>query len=482
MTKQHAFTKNKPSIALWQQLQQVACVLSAVQGGSRPADFLATLPRCLRAGVQSLSYEVLRNWGVGRWLCEHLVAKRPNVWIDSLLSSTLALCWQQGVGGGSRYTDFTLVNQAVEAVKRNGKYRRFANLVNACLRRFLREREHWTQKCQQSSPHNLPELLNIPSWWLQHLQQDYPDCWLDIVRAGQIKAPMTLRVNDKRSSPTDYIKQYLEPIGMQAVIAGEYALQLQQPCAVEDLPEFGEGCVSVQDAAAQLAAPLLLQSLKTHYCDNNNQQLRILDACAAPGGKTAHLLELADNIELTALDVDAKRAKRIDDTLSRLQLNNSKRVRVRVADAVCVSDWFDGEKKFHGILLDAPCSASGILRRHPDIAWLRRQEDVAQLVQMQANLLDAMWSVLDSGGVLLYCTCSVFHAEGENQIKSFLLRHSKAQRLPAYGHILPNMSHLLLSLGNNKNVEELSSCKDTRHTSSIPSYDGFFYALLHKIA
>lgn len=479
MMKQHTPPKHTQTIALWQQLQHVADVLVAVQGGTRAADVLSTLPQPLRAGVQALSYEVLRHWGVGCWLRAQLVAKRPHTWVDALLSSVLALCWQQDDAQSSSYTDFTLVNQAVEAIKRHGKHKRAAGLVNACLRRFLRERTQWQQQCQQASPNGLPELLNVPKWWLQRLQNDYPNHWVEIARAGQTKPPMVLRINARHGDAGSYIQQHLQPIGMPAVAVGAHAVQLHSPCAVDVLPNFDAGWVSVQDAAAQLAAPLLLQALKQH--SNSTEAPRLLDACAAPGGKTAHLLELADNIHLTALEIDAERAQRIGATLARLQLNDAQRVRVQVADAAKPSDWFDGQA-FDGIVLDAPCTASGIVRRHPDIAWLRRANDVAQLAQVQADLLDAMWQVLAPNGVLLYCTCSVFHAEGQAQIAAFLLRHSQARRLPAYGHILPTMGQVALGLGDNASIEALDTYEYIRDTARAPSYDGFFYALLHKPA
>lgn len=479
MTKLISSATNKQPVALWQQLQYVADILVAVQSGIRTADGLSTVSQLLRPGVQALSYEVLRNWGVGSWLRGQLVVKRPQVWVDALLSSVLALCWHQDDDKGSIYTDFTLVNQAVEAVKRNHKHKRAAGLVNASLRRFLRERAHWQQQCQQASPQGMPALLNLPKWWLQRLQHDYPHHWVEIAHAGQTKPPMILRVNAQHTNVADYIQQHLQPIGMQATVAGEHAVQLHQACAVDALPYFGAGWVSVQDAAAQLAAPLLLQALKKY--SNATATPRLLDACAAPGGKTAHLLELADDIHLTVLDIDPQRVQYIDTTLARLQLNDTQRVTMQVADAVSVADWFDG-RAFDGIVLDAPCTASGIVRRHPDIAWLRRINDVAQLAQTQADLLDAMWQVLAPNGVLLYCTCSVFHAEGQVQIAAFLLRHSNARRLPAYGHILPTMHRAVLGLDDNASIDTLETYKHARYTECAPNYDGFFYALLHKAA
>jgi 16S rRNA (cytosine967-C5)-methyltransferase len=212
------------------------------------------------------------------------------------------------------------------------------------------------------------------------------------------------------------------------------------------------GVVSVQDGAAQLAAPLLLTGL------NSNKPLRVLDACAAPGGKTAHLLEVAD-CQVTALDVDADRCVRIHETLDRLGLS----AKVLVADAAKPAAWWDGQV-FDAILLDAPCSASGIVRRHPDVRWLRRESDIAQLAVIQAQLLSSLWSVLKPGGRLLYCTCSVFRAEGENQVQKFLAAQKGATLLPSPGHLLPTNGL------NGKTVPD----------NPIGDHDGFYYALLEK--
>jgi len=220
------------------------------------------------------------------------------------------------------------------------------------------------------------------------------------------------------------------------------------------LPGFAEGDVSVQDAAAQRAAPLLIGA-------GLPRGARVLDACAAPGGKTAHLLELAD-LEVTALDSDPKRLTRVTETLQRLGLH----ARTVAADAGEPASWWDGTP-FDAILLDAPCSASGIVRRHPDVRWLRRAADIAALTAIQARLLAALWPLLTPGGRLLYCTCSVFKAEGEHQIDAFLQRNPGA-RLAAHpaspGHLLP--------LADNGN--------DRPPPGPSPVADGFFYALIEK--
>ncbi len=240
-----------------------------------------------------------------------------------------------------------------------------------------------------------------------------------------------------------------------SLVRGDACVTLREPCPVARLPGFAEGAVSVQDAAAQLAAPLLLGP-------GLPAGARVLDACAAPGGKTAHLLELAD-LDVTALDRDATRLPRIAQTLERLDLH----ARIVCADAADTGSWWDG-KAFDAILLDAPCSASGIVRRHPDVRWLRRAADIDALALTQTRLLDALWPLLKPGGRLLYCTCSVFRREGQSQIDAFL------QRRPDAGLALAPASpgHLLPLADNDLSAE--------RACARASPGDGFFYALIEK--
>ena len=264
---------------------------------------------------------------------------------------------------------------------------------------------------------------------------------------------MVLRVNARHGTPQDYLAK-LHDAGLAASVTGPFSVQLACGCPVGQLPGFELGWVSVQDSAAQLAAPLLLQGFPAM------SGLRVLDACAAPGGKTAHLLELAD-VEVTALDVDPERCERIHQTLQRLGLQ----ARVVAADAADASGWWDGQP-FDAILLDAPCSASGIVRRHPDIRWLRRATDIAQLASLQARLLQRLWPLLKPGGKLLYCTCSVFRAEGDEQVAAFLADNTTAQLLPSPGHLLPTP------------IPQSGEPAD----NPAHDHDGFFYALLEKTA
>jgi 16S rRNA (cytosine967-C5)-methyltransferase len=241
--------------------------------------------------------------------------------------------------------------------------------------------------------------------------------------------------------------------GLDGSVLGAQAVQLAQAVPVQRLPGFEQGWVSVQDAHAQLAAPLLIGQGTAAL----PRGARVLDACAAPGGKTAHLLELAD-LDVLALDVDTTRLDRVRDTLARLDLQ----ARMQAADAARPDTWWDGQP-FDAILLDAPCSASGIVRRHPDVRWLRRPGDIDALAATQARLLDALWPLLRPGGRLVYATCSVFRAEGEDGVAAFVLRQGDARRQPGPGH--------------------LPALTDNASTGSpLPGGDGFFYAVLAKTA
>jgi 16S rRNA (cytosine967-C5)-methyltransferase len=290
-----------------------------------------------------------------------------------------------------------------------------------------------------------------PAWWIKRLQKDYPDRWQAVLQANNRQAPMTLRVNLRKTDRNAYLAT-LQQAGIEARPAGPHGVTLAKPLPVHEIPGFEQGWVSVQDAAAQMAAPLLLQGL--------GSGLRVLDACAAPGGKTAHLLEIAD-CQVTALDIDPVRCARIGQTLQRLGLQ----ARILAADAGQPAQWWDGEP-FDAILLDAPCTASGIVRRHPDVRWLRRESDVAQLAAIQARLLKTLWPLLKPGGRLLYCTCSVFKAEGEAQIQTFLAHNTQARLLPSPGHLLPYFP---------AEGDAVTDNQDSDH-------DGFYYALLEKCA
>ncbi|RYF83174.1 MAG: 16S rRNA (cytosine(967)-C(5))-methyltransferase RsmB, partial [Comamonadaceae bacterium] len=403
----------------------------------------------LRPGVQALVFHALRWWGRGEALRRRLAQRTPPPAADALLCAALALGWDPD---RSPYEPFTLVDQTVEAAKRQPGTRAQASFINACLRRFLREREELLAATAQEPVAQ----WNHPRWWIERLRHDHPKAWQRVLEANDSAAPLTLRINTRRTSIDRYVPA-LVAMGLQARRVAESGLELSQARPVQQLPGFEAGEFSVQDAAAQLAAPLLLEGLQPA---RPGAPLRLLDACAAPGGKTAHLLERVQGpAQVIALEVDAQRARRIDDTLARLGLTAD----VRVADAGRPQDWWDGQP-FDGVLLDAPCTASGIVRRHPDVRWLRRESDVQQLALQQAMLLAALWPTVRPGGRLLYCTCSVFRDEGALQIDAFLARNSDAQLLPSPGHLLPQGRSGSRGLPDN----------------ALGEHDGFFYALLQK--
>lgn len=437
---------NEQKIPLWRQLQAVATVLQAIRAGVSGTAALADVPGDLRPGVQALVFHVLRSLGRAEALRQLLANRTPPPPADALLCAALALAWR---AEDAPYEVFTLVNQAVEAAKRSAATSAQASFINACLRRFLREREQLVA----STDHNPVAVWNHPKWWITRLQKEWPQHWQAILTANNRQAPMTLRINARQTNVAAYL-QTLQDAGLNAVATGNCGVTLAQAKPVQDLPGFASGMVSVQDAAAQLAAPLLLSGLSA------SGPLRVLDACAAPGGKTAHLLEMAD-AQVTALDIDPVRCQKIEQTLQRV----GQRAHVLAADAGSPSAWWDGQL-FDAILLDAPCSASGIVRRHPDVRWLRRETDIAQLALIQARLLKTLWPLLKPGGRLLYCTCSVFKAEGVDQIQLFLKHNTQATLLASPGHLLPQNGAAHDGVPDNRTYD----------------HDGFYYALLEKNA
>jgi 16S rRNA (cytosine967-C5)-methyltransferase len=443
MSHQDAIQKSLP---LWQLLQQVASVLTAVRAGANTSAAFENVSMGMRPAVQSLTFQVLRSLGLAQALRKMLAPRTPAPAADALLCAALALSWRDE---DAPYDAFTLVDQAVEAAKRAPATRGQANFINACLRRFLRERAALIEATD-----SMPQARwNHPPWWIDRLKKDYPANWQTILQADNGHAPMTLRVNTARQT-RDAFLSLLSEVGIDAFPSGKSGVTLVKPLPVSDIPGFSVGQVSVQDAAAQLAAPLLIQGMP------GANRLRVLDACAAPGGKTAHLLELG-SCDVTALDIDAARCQRIHQNLQRLEL----RAEVLTGDAAQPQAWWNGDL-FDAILLDAPCTASGIVRRHPDVPWLRRETDVASLALVQARLLKTLWPLLKPGGRLLYCTCSVFKAEGADQIQTFLAHNTSAILLPSPGHLIPHFK------ANN----------DTVPDNSQDDHDGFYLALLEKRA
>jgi 16S rRNA (cytosine967-C5)-methyltransferase len=425
---------------LWQLLQATAQGVAAVRQGQSATKIISEVRADLRPGVQALLYQSLRYLGRAMALRAQLARRAPPPAADALLCTALALAWHEDL---APYAPHTLVNQAVEAAKRQHATQAQAPFLNACLRRFLRERDALVALTEADPVAR----WNHPRWWIEQLQKDHPTHWQAILQANQQAAPMTLRVQTRRVTREALQARWAQG-GLLSQAVGEHGLVLETPRAVFDIPGFEEGLCSVQDAAAQRAASLLASGLKPNA---EGRAWRLLDACAAPGGKTAHLLELLD-AEVLALDVDTERCRRIGETLARLQLQAD----IRCADAGSPETWWDG-RPFDGILLDAPCTASGIVRRHPDVRWLRRASDVGQLAAQQARLLSALWPLLQPGGVLLYCTCSVFKQEGQAQVQSFLMHNTGAILREAPGHLMP-------ALTDNRSRDQ----------------DGFYYALLEK--
>jgi 16S rRNA (cytosine967-C5)-methyltransferase len=339
----------------------------------------------------------------------------------------------------TRAAPHAVVDHAVRTATALGKAAA-KGLVNAVLRNFLRRRERLLVDAASTDRGR----YSHPQWWIDALREQYPEHHAEMLDNANRHPPLTVRVNERRVD-VDAYRARLTREGMDSVALGGSAVTIAKPVPVERIPGFSEGCVSVQDAAAQYAAVLL---------DAKPGQ-RILDACAAPGGKTAHMLERAE-LDLTAVDNDEARLERVASNLSRLSLT----AKLVCGDAAQPDAWWDGTP-YEAILADVPCSASGVVRRHPDVKWLRRPSDIARFAERQRELLESLWRLLARDGKLLYATCSVFREENHEQIRWFLERHRDARRLT-----LP---------APHTNAQQLAGqiLPDERH-------DGFFYALLQK--
>jgi 16S rRNA (cytosine967-C5)-methyltransferase len=416
--------------SLAEELAQAARIVARVAAGASLAEERGRFAGASRAALIDLTHGTLRRYGRVQAIVAALARRgRPEPLVEALLwCSVFAL-------ESGRYQDHTVVDQAVKAC---GLIERWPvkGFVNALLRGFLRERAGIESRLTED-----PEAVHQhPGWWIENLRAAYPAAWGAILAAGNGHPPMGLRVNRRRIAIDDY-QATLAAAGITARRVGVEGIILDTPLPVERIPGFSAGQVSVQDVAAQRAA---------HCLDLRDGQ-RVLDACAAPGGKTAHLLELAD-VSLTALDVDTARASRIAPDLERLGL----RATVKVGDAAAPATWWDGGA-FDRILADVPCSASGIVRRHPDIKWLRRAADLALFAEQQSRILASLWPLLAPGGKLLYATCSVFAQENDQVVAAFAAAEPSARCLPA---------------------------PDGAPSQCLPDAqrDGFFYALIEKQA
>lgn len=439
-------------LPLWRLLQSVAAVVGASMEGDSWAVSQVRLNPDERPAVQAMAFQVWRNWGRAQAIRKLLAPKKPPAEVDALLGSSLALIWNPQT---APYAAHTLVSQAVEAAKQQAATAGQAAFINAVLRRFLREQPALID-ATQSDP---VAVFNHPAWWLKRLRVEHPKHWEQIAFENNNAGPLTVRFSEAfKPLVSDSIEVDATVLGSWQQV-GRQAFIARPARPVHLMSGFSQGHFSVQDAAAQLAAPLLLDGLDASL------PLRILDACAAPGGKTTHLLELAPNAHVTALDVSAARLGRILDNLRRVGQTDARRVSVLVGDAGEPEAWWTGEQ-FDAILIDAPCTASGIVRRQPDVRWLRREADLVQLVVTQKRLLNSLWPLLKPGGQLVFCTCSVFQAEGEGQVAAFQSRNSDAKRLDAPGQLLPRSAPIVEVFKDNPPGD----------------HDGFFYARFVKVA
>ena len=417
------------------QLAAAAAVQSVLSGHS----LTDALDRELRkssftdqqqGAIRSCSYGTLRHLGFLRFALDRLVKRKPKN--DKVVSLLLVALYQLQYSKAAHYA---VVDHAVKsvAVLAGRAQKPFANAV---LREYLRKR----QELLDAASRDDVARFSFPKWWIEKLRAQL-GCQADsVMEVENLHPPMTLRVNRRRMQPTQYVSMLAEH-GISAALTLAQAVRLAAPVSVEQLPGFADGLVSVQDAGAQLSA---------HMLDPQPGQY-VVDACAAPGGKTGHVLELAD-VHMTALDRDCLRLDRVRENLQRLGFG----AQLHCIDAVDLASWWD-ERPVDRVLLDAPCSASGVVRRHPDAKWLRRPEDIAGFAAQQKRLLDALWQVVAPGGKLLYVTCSIFREENEEQVDWFLSRHADA--VPEPRHAGQGGGLLLPSREN----------------------DGFFHTLFEKI-
>lgn len=422
-------------------LEALAAVFDRAQSLPEAAAAASELSARDTAFAKRLAFGVLRWFLPLDWLAGQLLSrplKQQDQDIHRLLLLGLYQLWQDDT------PPHAAVHATTNCARELGKPWA-TGLVNAVLRRFQRERDSWLERLAERE-----ERFAHPRWLLECLRTDWPGHWQDVVEANNLQAPLWLRVNRSRAH-TAAMQSALEEAGFRThgFDWAPEAIAVTPPAPVNELPGFAAGLISVQDAAAQLAAPLL----------EPRPGDRILDACAAPGGKACHVLELEPEVELTCLDRVAARTRLIEENFQRLGLH----AQVQVADAARPETWWDG-KPFGKILLDAPCSATGVVRRHPEIKWLRQPEQVDQSVQAQAWLLDGLWPLVGAGGMLVYATCSVLKRENSRQVEAFLERHADARctgperfpgrRQPCGRQILPGEDGL----------------------------DGFYYAVLRKAA
>lgn len=411
---------------------------AALAAFSPPTDATAGRRRAL---VQELAYGTLRHWGELEALVRRLAKNRFS---DPQLAPLIAVALYQL--DHTRAPAFAIVDRAVAAAAEVARPAA-KGVVNAILRRYLRERERLHAEVRADPVAR----YSHPAWWITRILAQYPEIGPALLDAGNERPPLALRVN-RRAATRERLLARFAAAAVGATAAGACGIVVDPPRPVPSLPGYDDGAFSVQDLGAQLAIPLL----------GVEDGMRVLDACAAPGGKTTHLLETAD-VEVVAIDNDETRLSRLRANLQRLRLGRD-RVFVVAADAARPADWHDG-RPFDRIVADVPCTASGVVRRHPDGKWLRREEDLAGLARQQRRLVDALWPLLARGGQMLYATCSLFAEENETQAAGLVGRHPDALResisFPA--DVLARGGQLLPSL-----------------PGAVHNQDGFFYALFRK--
>lgn len=423
----------KASSALAPALRDAARLVARVAAGHSLSDEFAPSAEAgeaaSRAALLDITHGTLRRYGRVQAIVRALSQRAaPDPALEALL-----WCALYALDSG-RYAEYTVVDQAVRACAMLERWSA-KGYVNALLRRYVRERAAIERRLETDPTARYQH----PAWWIELVQNAYPSEWQEALLQGSRVPPMCLRVNRRRTSVERYAAR-LDELGIAARVIGPEALLLAERLATERLPGFAAGEISVQDAGAQRAA----------RCLDLADGQRVLDACAAPGGKTAHVLEAA-KVEMTAIDIDPSRAARLARNLERLGLA----AHVQVADALRFAE--SCTASFDRILADVPCSGSGVARRHPDIKWLRRQSDIAGFAERQNDLLDALWRRLAPGGKLLYATCSVFPQENDAVVEQFAARHANATR---------------------------ATLPDGAPAQWLPSaeHDGFFYALIEKTA
>ena len=414
------------------------------------------------AKIQAYCYNVLRRYEFYQFIVNALLDKKlknKDQDIYHLIMSGIMLLNEGNL------PEHAAINETVNVTKKSKKSWS-KNLVNALLRRYQREQE----SLHDAAAKNTISHYCCPDWLLKRIQQAYPEStdttascsWKDILEANLCHPPMTLRVNQLTQTREQYLKR-LEDSGISARACPltQHGILLEQAVAVEQLPLFSEGAVSVQDSAAQLCA---------EYLAPQNGEM-ILDACAAPGGKTLHLMESCPELKkLVAIDVSAKRLERVTENIKRIMPQLESKISLIAADASDREQWWDSEL-FDRILLDAPCSATGVIRRHPDIKRIRQPSEVDALIKTQQKLLNNLWATLKPGGTLLYATCSVLPEENVVQIKRFLSTHNDAQSID-----------FKVSLGQNTKygMQLLPTAELNKNTKVQENSDGFFYCLLQK--